>query len=94
MQWDHDLILGQLSQKFDVKELLFHKFDDNFFDDWHNPPLGAVYIIFISGKQEIDTSNGSKRIFGVGDILLCEDINGVGHKTKAIKAGVSAVIKI
>ena len=60
---------------------------------WHTPPFGPVYVIFMSGKQEITISTGEKKIFGVGDIVLFEDTEGSGHRTIALEAGRSVILK-
>lgn len=49
--------------------------------DFHNA-LQRQYIILQDGKIEIETSKGEKRIFKGGDILLMEDVEGKGHKTR------------
>jgi redox-sensitive bicupin YhaK (pirin superfamily) len=39
----------------------------------------------LDGEIEIETSLGHKRIFKAGEILLVEDTNGKGHKTRNIQ---------
>lgn len=38
------------------------------------------YIVFISGAAEMETSDGTKRIFRAGDFLEEDDRAGGGHK--------------
>lgn len=61
--------------------------------DWHNTPC-KQFIIMLKGNMEIEVSDGSKRIFYPGDILLLEDITGVGHRTRAASEGVREYLLI
>lgn len=47
---------------------------------WHNAPQ-RLYIVMIAGEVEIEVSDGEKRIFGPGDVLLMEDTEGKGHRS-------------
>ena len=38
----------------------------------------------LDGEIEIEVSDGEKRIFRGGDILLAEDTSGQGHRTRTI----------
>jgi hypothetical protein len=87
--------LGELSKMMKVSSFRMHRYEENFFEDWHNPPLGPIAVIFLTGKQEIELGNGTKRIFGLGDIVLFEDMTGQGHKTRAIAgAGESIILNL
>ena len=46
------------------------------FGDWHPPPHRQL-AFFLAGKDEIEGSDGEKRTFGSGDIVLFEDTTGV-----------------
>jgi len=35
---------------------------------WHNPPV-PQFVIMLEGAMEIETGNGTKRIFNTGDIV-------------------------
>ncbi|MBI3743562.1 MAG: hypothetical protein HY261_04670 [Chloroflexi bacterium] len=52
-------------------------------DRWQNAPL-RQYVITLAGRIEIETSDGEKRVFGPGDILLTEDVQGEGHRVRVI----------
>ncbi|MDD4859565.1 MAG: hypothetical protein PHR56_05105 [Dehalococcoidales bacterium] len=52
---------------------------------WHPAPR-RQYLIWTQGKVEIEIGDGSKRIIGVGDVLLAEDTTGRGHITRSIGA--------
>ncbi len=76
--------IGFLSGKIPVKEVVFRKVKPSYDFDFHNAPQ-RQYIILLDGKIEIETSLGEKRIFNGGDILLAEDTNGKGHKTRNLE---------
>jgi quercetin dioxygenase-like cupin family protein len=53
--------------------------------DWHNAPSWPRYVVPLSGRFEVEvSSDGTIKSFGPGDILLAEDTNGKGHKTRAV----------
>ncbi|MFZ0709566.1 MAG: hypothetical protein WAM53_05960 [Terrimicrobiaceae bacterium] len=49
----------------------------------HNAPQPYVAII-LSGEGEVATSDGEARRFHPGEVLLCNDLTGKGHVTRAI----------
>ncbi|MFH0846834.1 MAG: hypothetical protein V1894_02095 [Chloroflexota bacterium] len=51
--------------------------------DWHNPPR-RQFVITLEGEVEITASDGTKRRFGPGDIMLADDIKGQGHLTQGL----------
>ncbi len=46
--------------------------------DWHPAPR-RQFIIPLAGHMEFQTSDGEKRRFGPGEVLLVEDTAGKGH---------------
>jgi hypothetical protein len=76
--------IGFLSERMSVKEIIFRKVKPSYDYDFHNAPQ-RQYIILLDGEIEIETSLGEKRIFKGGDILLVEDTQGKGHKTRNLK---------
>jgi len=44
------------------------------------------FVIHLAGRVEIETGDGTKRQFGVGDILLADDTTGQGHISREIEA--------
>src|ERR1700720_4962478 len=54
-----------------------------YFVDWHNAPR-RQFVINLTGEVEITVSDGEKRRFGPGSILLAEDVTGKGHISKGI----------
>lgn len=51
--------------------------------DFHTAPR-RQYVITLQGQVEIGLGDGTKRIFNVGDIELCEDLTGRGHTTRSV----------
>ena len=51
--------------------------------DFHTAPR-RQYVITLQGQVEIGIGDGTKRIFNVGDIELCEDLSGRGHTTRSV----------
>lgn len=73
--------IGRLSESFPVKSIIFRENDADYDYDWHNAPQ-KQYIVLLDGEIEIEASDGEKRVFRGGDVLLIEDITGKGHRTK------------
>lgn len=83
--------LGSYSKKYPVSNMIFRDFEaDNVFD-WHTAPQ-TQYIIYLEGEVEVESSGGEKRIFTQGDILLANDLTGIGHVTRTLTKGRSLVI--
>ena len=49
----------------------------------HKAPQPYVVIV-LSGEGEVVTSDGESRRFHPGEVLLCNDLTGKGHVTRAI----------
>ena len=75
--------IGKLSEIIKVNNVRIHQYGPDLNEDWHNPRWGHTYVIFLEGEQEIEASDGTKRVFSYGDILLVEDLTGRGHRTRA-----------
>ena len=50
---------------------------------FHNAPR-RQYVVLLSGKMEIETGLGEKRLLGPGDVLIAEDLTGKGHTTRSV----------
>jgi hypothetical protein len=51
--------------------------------DWHPAPR-RQYVVTLSGSWEIECSDGSKRTFKPGDVMLAEDLTGKGHVSRVL----------
>ena len=77
--------IGSLSDQLPVKSIVFRKVTASYDYDFHNAP-NVQFLVLLDGEIEIETSKGEVRQFRAGDVLLLEDTNGKGHRTKNIKA--------
>ena len=75
--------IGFLSNPQMTQSIIFRVTSADYDYDWHNAPQ-KQYIIILKGEVEIEVSTGEKRIFRGGDVLLVEDTEGQGHKSRAI----------
>ncbi len=75
--------IGRLSERHPVNGIIFRENDADYDFDWHNAPQ-RQYIVLLDGEIEIETSDGEQRRFAGGDILLVEDVDGRGHRTRTV----------
>ncbi len=87
--------IGFLSQHFTVAQIVFRQVLPSYDYDFHNAPQ-KQYILLLYGGVEIETSLGEVRQFPTGSVLLVEDVEGKGHRTKNLedKARMSAFVII
>ena len=76
-----------LSEMIAAKGVIFRESrSGEYFIDWHNAPR-RQFVVNLTGEVEIETSDGNKRRFGAGSILLAEDVNGKGHISRGVGTG-------
>ncbi len=63
--------------------IIFRETAANFNYEWHTAPA-RQFVITLQGQAEITVGDGSKHLFGPGDIMLAEDLTGHGHITRAV----------
>jgi len=63
--------------------ILFRETQGTLDQAWHNAPA-RQFVITLRGKGEIEIGDGTKRVFGPGDIMLAEDLTGRGHITRGV----------
>jgi hypothetical protein len=73
--------IGRLSVPLSVREVIFRENAPDYDYDWHCAPRRQL-IVLLDGAIELEVSDGEKRSFGGGDILLVEDTTGRGHRTR------------
>lgn len=76
--------IGFLSDPQQAKDVIFREVAPTYDYDFHTAPQ-RQYIILLDGAIEIETSLGDKRQFKAGDVLLVEDTEGKGHKTRNLQ---------
>jgi hypothetical protein len=52
-------------------------------EDWHRAPR-RMYLIAVQGMSEVTAGDGEVRRFGLGSIILMDDLTGKGHITRAV----------
>lgn len=77
--------IGFLSDRIPAKDVIFRRVKPTYDYDFHNTPQ-KQFIILLDGEIEIETTLGEKRTFKGGDVLLMEDTQGKGHKTRNLQS--------
>lgn len=49
-----------------------------------HPAPRRQFLVTLSGSWEIEASNGVKRIFKTGDVMLADDTTGEGHTSRVL----------
>ena len=75
--------IGRLSEWQPATQLAFRETGSDYDYDWHNAPR-RQYIIMLDGHIQIEVSDGEKREFKAGDVILLEDTAGKGHRTREL----------
>ena len=89
-RFDYDLLTAATQ----AHAFKIHEYKKGFYEDWHTPDLGNFIVIFLCGKQQIETSKGEKRMFTSGDMLYVQDTTGKGHRTYGVEDGTSIIIEV
>ncbi len=76
----HDGTIGKSSQQQNAAEVSFSQTGPDLYRDWHNTSRKTFNII-LSGEVEIEASDGTRKRFGPGEVILAEDHTGRGHRT-------------
>jgi hypothetical protein len=66
-----------------VKGVVFRENPLDGSPDFHTPPQ-RQFVITLSGAVELQVGDGSTRLFGPGDVLFAEDIEGEGHSAREL----------
>lgn len=72
--------IGRLSDPIPAQSVIFRQNDPDYDYDWHVAPR-RQFIVLLDGVIQIEVSDGTRRTFRGGDILLLEDTTGRGHRT-------------
>jgi hypothetical protein len=76
--------IGKLSRSIPVRSLIFRENEPGYDYDWHTAPQ-RQFIVLLDGAIELEVSDGSRRTFRGGEILLMEDTKGRGHRTRHVE---------
>ena len=75
---------SMMTEMIAAKGIIFRETSGaQYFVDWHNAPR-RQFVVNLSGEVEITVSDGETRRFGVGTILLAEDVTGKGHISRGV----------
>ena len=75
--------IGIFSELEKATGIIFRETGIDYDYDWHKAPR-RKYIINLGGEVEVEVGDGSKRLFGPGDIVLAEDTTGRGHRSRTV----------
>src|SRR5262245_44410693 len=73
----------------DIAELLpgtgivVRRFEVGRTNPWHHAP-GRYAVFTLSGAVDIEVGDGTVRRIGPGDVLIAEDLSGLGHGTREV----------
>jgi len=72
--------IGLLSDPRAAESVIFRENEPSYDYDWHCAPA-RQFIILLDGEIGLEVSDGERRTFRAGDVLLVEDTSGRGHRT-------------
>jgi hypothetical protein len=75
--------IGHLSQPIPARCVVFRTNKPAIDQDWHVAPQ-RQFVVLLDGEIDIEVSDGSRRTFAGGDVLLVEDTTGKGHRTRNV----------
>lgn len=76
--------IGRLSAPIPAQAVIFRQTESGYDYDWHVAPR-RQFVVLLDGAIEIEVSDGNRRTFRGGDILLVEDTVGKGHRSRHIE---------
>ena len=76
--------IGHLSDPIRAREVIFRRNDPGYDYDWHPAPR-RQFIVLLDGGIELEVSDGERRTLQTGEILLLEDTEGRGHRTRNLE---------
>ena len=82
-----------VSQDGPASKHRFYTFQPGWIGDWHPCPT-RQFLALMSGAVEMETTDGTKRRFKPGDLVLLEDTTGKGHVTRNIGDGYASYLVV
>lgn len=77
--------IGRLSAPMPARSVIFRTNEPGYDYDWHPAPQ-RQFIVLLDGAIEIQVSDGTRRTFQAGEVLLLEDTTGKGHRTRNVES--------
>ncbi len=81
-----------VSEPIDALALLMLRGPSGWSDQAHPSPA-RQFLIVLQGSWRVSTADETRR-FSVGDIVLTEDISGLGHGSTIVEDTVLAVVRL
>jgi hypothetical protein len=78
----HDDII-KMSKPVKATDMAFSTFSGALAESWHTAPRKQA-IIILDGKVDLEVSDGTKRRFCSGHVIVLEDTTGKGHTTHSV----------
>jgi hypothetical protein len=72
------------SEPLKASGMSFAAFSGALAENWHTAPRKQA-IIILNGEVDLAVSDGGKRRFGPGHVLVLEDTTGKGHTTHSVE---------
>ena len=83
VEWGEQGPSGRYSERLPATGIIFREVQSDYALDWHQAPR-RQYIINLDAAVEVTASDGETRVIGAGEVFLVEDINGKGHRSRAV----------
>ncbi len=64
------------------------------YDGGFHPAPARVFHAVLRGRFEVEVTDGERRLFGPGDILLADDTTGLGHRSRSIGSTETLVVLV
>jgi hypothetical protein len=71
------------SEILPAQSTMLTEMPEGLYQDWH-PASRRQLLCVLSGTLEIETSDGTKRQCGSGEVFLADDVGSRGHRTRTI----------
>jgi hypothetical protein len=75
---------GAVSQLFAGSGVIMRRTFPDYDLDWHPAPRRQL-VVTLTGRGEIEVSDGTRLPLEPGTIVLVEDVDGIGHKSRAVE---------
>jgi len=75
-----------VSQDGPASKFRFYTFEPGWIGELHPAPT-RQFLALLAGRVEMETTDGTVRTLGPGDLVLLEDTTGKGHVTRNIGHG-------
>jgi hypothetical protein len=72
-----------VSAPVDSTAVLFCSAPAGWHGGWHPAPHRQFFVM-MDGELEVEAADGDSRRFGVGSVVLLEDVSGQGHVTRVV----------